>query len=115
MAFLIINPTDISTVTIKQEQTTQGASLNYTDVTTTLQTNVQVDIQPEDGRFNEGESGGAFRATHVMFSDVYTNVQTFFNGTPNGQVIVELGADVYEIHEIRDYTTHLEYELKQRM
>ena len=115
MNWLFINPTDITTVNITQEVFTQDSSLNYTQASTALQSNVQVDIQPVSGRFAEAEGGGAFRMTHRMFSDVYTNVQSFWNAGGRGQVLVAHGTHTYEVHQIKDWTTHLEYNLEERL
>ena len=115
MNFLFINPTDQTTVNITQEVFTQDTSLNYTQASTTLQANAIVDIQPVSGRFAEAESGGAFRMTHQMFSDVYTNVQSYWNAGGRGQVMVAHGAHSYEVHTIKDWTTHLEYNLEERL
>ena len=108
---LFINSTDITTVTINQMVFSQDSDFNYTDADSALQTDVQVDIQPFQVRYDESESGGTTRITHLMFSQQYANVTS---AQKSGDVSVTDGATTYDIRTVKDYVSHMESELEER-
>ena len=110
---LFINSTDQLTVNIQQETTTQDANFNYVSGSpTALQSSVVVDIQPVNATLSESPTGGAYRSSHVMYSQRYGNVLTAY---PSGGVVVVSGSTTYDVQGIKDWTTHMVADLQERI
>ena len=109
---LYIPASDVSTVSIQQKTASQDADFDYSTATSTLQTNVQADIQPQSPRLVESETGGAYRITHKMFSEVYSDVVSLY---PQGVVNVVDSLRTYQIRGIRSYNSHMETDLEEQL
>ena len=107
---LYIPASDVSTVSIRQEVSGQDASFNYTTSTTTLASNAETDIQPLTARLVEDQSGGSYRITHKMFSQVYSNVVSLL---PSSVIRVVDADRTYQLRGVKDYDSHMESDLEE--
>ena len=107
---LFLGATDISTVSIRQETSAQDSDFNFSTSTTTLAALVAADIQPQTARLVEDNSGGSYRITHRMFSDLYGSVVSLL---PDNVIQVHDGARTYQMRGVKDYKSHMEAELEE--